>query len=472
MKRIKMTDTIKEVSVYDMALSRENRALEQSLLLKKYNLPLISFTLNIAGPIKTNTLIKKGFAMGIEAIKTTLKQYKIPIVYYSQNLLFTGSEAFVVFNGDVTFVKEKMLEIESIHPIGILFDIDVIDKNGDKIERHLLNGKERKCIICNKNAKECARNRTHTATELYSKTIELLENAIQKYNKETICSYAIQSVLYEITATPKPGLVDRNNSGSHSDMDIFTFMASAGTLYPYFLECYEIGVNTRGDDAHCTLDSLRDVGKRAELFMYRATDGINTHKGAIFTLGIVLGAVGRLYSNNQIITVDDVFEEIKQMCKHLIESDYKGIKQKNMFTKGEMLYNEYKICGVRGEAESGFSTVKNIALPILKKCFENKKSINDALCITLLYIIKSIDDTVLISRSSLQRANEVKKGIDNLLKENPYPSTELIEKLDTEFIKENLSVGGAADLLSVCYFIYLLENKLSSEHDILGDENV
>ena len=94
--------------------------------------------------------------------------------------------------------------------------------------------------------------------------------------------------------TPKPGLVDRLNCGSHRDMDMYSFLASAASLYPYFEACVKTGRETADRPAPETFAALRFPGKLAEAGMRKATGGVNTHKGAIFTLGLLCGALGRL----------------------------------------------------------------------------------------------------------------------------------------------------------------------------------
>lgn len=97
-----------------------------------------------------------------------------------------------------------------------------------------------------------------------------------------------------MTTTPKPGLVDRRNSGSHTDMDSFTFMSSAAALYPYFEACAKVGRETMDRPAPETFAALRPLGCEAEGEMLDATGGVNTHKGAVFSIGITCAALGRL----------------------------------------------------------------------------------------------------------------------------------------------------------------------------------
>ena len=98
---------------------------------------------------------------------------------------------------------------------------------------------------------------------------------------DRIARDACRALLYEVNVTPKPGLVDRNNNGSHRDMDIFTFADSACALYPYFKSCALQGLAGK-ENPQELFCSLRPLGREAEEQMKQATNGVNTHKGAIF----------------------------------------------------------------------------------------------------------------------------------------------------------------------------------------------
>lgn len=116
-----------------------------------------------------------------------------------------------------------------------------------------------------------------------------IKTAEQILNK--IASLAMESMLYEISATPKPGLVDRNNSGAHYDMNYFTFMSSAAALHDSFDKFVQIGWQYREGSIKAVLHPLRKAGKEAEFRMFSFTKGVNTHKGMIFTQGILCGCV-------------------------------------------------------------------------------------------------------------------------------------------------------------------------------------
>ena len=109
-----------------------------------------------------------------------------------------------------------------------------------------------------------------------------------------VAQQATRSLLYEVSVTPKPGLVDRLDSGAHTDMDFFTYLDSSVALTEYFRSAYLEG-STRSALAPPDLFTcLRKLGRQAERQMYAATSGVNTHKGSVFTLGLFCGGLGWL----------------------------------------------------------------------------------------------------------------------------------------------------------------------------------
>ena len=271
-----------EVQLAQMLLARENRALRQRELLERYGLPLISFTMNIAGPVKNSPLIRRGFQMGREALLGELKRSGIPPVLCEELDADTGCEGLYVVDAEAASLKRLCCAIEERGALGRLFDFDVLTPDGKKLDRPA----PRLCLICARPAKDCARSRTHSVPELQARTREILRGAVDRRDAEDAAVYAVRALLYEVAVTPKPGLIDRLNSGSHRDMDMYSFLASAASLYPYFAECVKIGRETADRPAPETFAALRCPGKLAEAGMLKATGGVNTHKGAIFTLGV------------------------------------------------------------------------------------------------------------------------------------------------------------------------------------------
>lgn len=267
---------------------------------------------------------------------------------------------------------------------------------------------------------------------------------------------AKEALLDEVMATPKPGLVDRNNNGSHKDMSVETFVRSANALEGYFYKITEYGF-----DSHCLSESevfsnARQLGIEAERDMLCATDGVNTHKGAIFSCGLVCLAVGRLYADGGNISLTSICKTVADLVNGICESDYNEARQKNNMSNGEKIFCEYGIKGSRGEAESGFLSVREYAYPFLNDCLKKGMDKNEALVRTLLNIMSKVEDTNVIKRGGLSAAQYVKERSGELI----FSSFEIIEKFDKELISKNVSAGGCADLLAVAWLIYNIEKSI------------
>ena len=445
-----------EVTLLEMLEAREQRAMRQQALRNAYGKTMVCFTMNIAGPIKNNPLIRQGYLLGKRLLRQQLMTAGIFTLHFEEVQEKTGNEAFFVLDADPLAVKAVTVEIEDHGPVGRLFDMDVLCPDGRKVDRQELGLSGRKCLICGGTAQACARSRTHTVAQLQEKTWEILTQAVNDADSADAARLATQALLYEVATTPKPGLVDRNNSGSHRDMDFFTFQASAAVLYPYFCQCVKIGRETEA--AQETFRKLRLPGKLAEGEMLQATSGVNTHKGAIFSMGILCGALGRL-EREQWSSPDRVLAECAAMTKGLVSQDYANLPPETAKTAGQKLYLQYGITGVRGQAEAGFPAVLRIGLPKLEAGLAEGKTINDSGCAALLAMLAQTIDTNMIHRGSFEIQQEIMSRLSSLLEAEPFPSKETLEKLDEEFIEKNLSPGGTADLLAMVYMLHFLKEE-------------
>lgn len=447
------------VTLAEMLDARERRVCRQQQLLSRYQMPMICFTMNIPGPIKVNPLIKKGFELGKRYLKEQFSVLKIQPEYFTEVDEPTGYEAYYLINEDVLSVKEITCSIEDGSEPGRLFDMDVLNPEGEKADRSQLGLAPRRCLICGGPAKECARSRAHTIEQLQTKTTEILTCAVEHEDASYAARLACRALLYEVCTTPKPGLVDCEGNGSHKDMNIFTFMDSASALWPYFETCTRIGRHTAASSAVKTFEQIRFAGRKAEADMFSATKGINTHKGAIFSMGILCAALGRL-PRHQWKYPDIILKECSAMTNGLVTADFAGITEENAVTAGQKLYVRHHITGVRGQMEAGLPAVRDTGLPALKQGLSQGLTIHEAGCGALLALMTAATDTNLISRSSLQIQKETVADIAKLLADQPYPDRETLRRLDRDFTDKNLSPGGSADLLAVCYLLYFLESEV------------
>ena len=281
--------------------------------------------------------------------------------------------------------------------------------------------------------------------------------------REITAQTAVKALLYEVAVTPKPGLVDLNNNGAHQDMDVFTFIDSATALIPHFMKFFDAGAAGAGtkDLPLCNIfENMRYLGMLAEDDMLAATGGINTHKGAIFSLGLICAAIGYQHAAEGKFSSERVFEICAEMTAPILTMELDNIKKERIKTFGEKLYANYVIRGIRGEAASGFQTVRKIGLPVLKAEIKKGKSINDAAVTTLLHFIASTVDTNMIKRGGLTKQNAIRNRVIQLLKSEEIPSVAL--ELDEDFIRENLSPGGSADMLTVTLMLHFMDTAIQS----------
>ena len=447
-----------EVSLLDMLDARERRVHHQQELLERYHKPLICFTMNIAGPIKDSPLIRRGFARGQQLLRQQFFRAKLSPLHTDAHCEATGCEAFYVLDADPMTIKKFTTDIEDATPLGRLFDMDVLRSDGTKVDREELSLSGRRCLICGGPAKVCSSRRIHTVAELQAKTTDILTETLDAWDAATVAQQAVRALLYEVTTTPKPGLVDRRNSGSHTDMDSFTFMSSAAALYPYFEACAKVGRETMDRPALETFAALRPLGCEAEGEMLDATNGVNTHKGAVFSIGITCAALGRL---NRAEWCDParVLQEVAAMTSGLTKQDFADITEENAVTAGQKLYVQYGITGIRGQVEAGLPVVLKHGLPVLENGLKLGYDINRAGCAALLEILVHSTDTNMIARSSRERQLAWVTRVKELLAQTPYPDEEALVELDDQFIAENLSPGGSADLLALTYLLYFFKTE-------------
>lgn len=264
---------------------------------------------------------------------------------------------------------------------------------------------------------------------------------------------ALEAMLVEVSVTPKPGLVDRKNSGAHRDMGFFTFLKSAAALRSTFDEFASAGsiASRHAVPPAKMLPALRKIGLNAEHEMFEATNGVNTHKGEIFSLGLLSACAGYL---GERMTAEGVMQMAAKVCTGLCGRDFADVAQKAELTKGERVYVEYGLTGIRGEAEAGYPCVRNAGLPALKKYLADGHNMNDAMAYTLLHIMAINFDTNIISRHNMQTLGQVFAAVRDVIARGPKLSD--IRQLDREFIAHNISPSGSADLLAVTYFLYSL----------------
>ena len=441
----------REVTISEILDARESRARLQEDFIAKYGETVVSFTMNIAGPVKNTPLIERAFRVGLSELLTRLPEDKIIAKKYVSRP--TGCEAMLSVALSADAVKEICVSIEESSRLGRLFDMDVIDPSGKKLDRM----HERSCIVCGSVGRACASRRIHSAQEVFAVTTEIIREHFVKSDSQCIGRIAAECLIKEVRTTPKPGLVDLRNNGSHTDMDVDLFVKSACALEPYFAECVKIGVESAHLSPDETFSFLRKRGIEAEREMYAATNGVNTHKGVIYSIGVILGALGRLWHADR--PIEDVYEILSEASELVKESVKSDLSLASGATAGERLYRELGLKGIRGEAASGFSSVVNRSLPVYKEATAKGYSSNDAGVLALINLISMVEDSNIYRRGGVSGAKLAKEYASRML--GGELDLEMIKQMDDDFIAVGISPGGSADLLAVTYLIFELEKLIN-----------
>ena len=267
---------------------------------------------------------------------------------------------------------------------------------------------------------------------------------------------AYLSLIKEVELTPKPGLVDKNNNGSHKDMNIDTFYDSSKAIKPFIRIFYECGKRALHVEPKILFQKLRKIGKKCEKEMFLVTKGVNTHKGIIFSFAVIVGAIGRLKSKYKNISFEQLQNEIREICKDLIRNDLQNCNKYKM-SSGERLYKETRQAGIRDEAENGYPMIFDQSLPFYLKQKELYTE-ETALKLTLLFIMSRAIDSNIFARGGLESMEFVRLKSKKILEQGDIKNLDKeLLRLDKEMISKNLTAGGSADLLCLTWFLSMVD---------------
>ena len=251
---------------------------------------------------------------------------------------------------------------------------------------------------------------------------------------------AVNALKQELDLTPKPGLVDTHDNGSHSDMDYAIMLKSINALRSYFAQLAVISFS----DCLPEASQLQNMGIDAEKKMLAATGGINTHRGALFSMGLAVVAACHILATGCSSNFLD------QWCKIVasIASQMPGSDNSH----GNSVKAQHNVAGALDIARTGYSEMANKWLKYYcDNC--NDEHIKHK---TLLLIMCSLDDTNVIHRAGFEMAQQVKQEAAHLLENF---SIEGLEQMNQSFIARNISPGGAADMLSLTLFLSTLTKQ-------------
>lgn len=270
-----------------------------------------------------------------------------------------------------------------------------------------------------------------------------------------IAHLATRALHAELDTTPKPGLVDKDNSGAHRDMDHALMSRSIRAIHPYFVRLALLGFT----DDMPSHDDIVKTGIEAERAMFEATNGVNTYKGALFSMGLaVVAAAGKAWQGSS-ITPQTLSAAISKLA--FAFPDTKGTHGSKAKQTAASETATFK--GALDNAREGYPMLFNDWLPFYANLSKNGEP--HALHLTLLRIMCDLDDTNIVYRTSLAMMKQVKEESRSVLSRwsgatHGTPQADAATNLDTilgdmnrSFVQRNISPGGSADMLSLVVFI-------------------
>lgn len=266
-----------------------------------------------------------------------------------------------------------------------------------------------------------------------------------------IALLAVRSLHRELALYPKPGLVSLIDNGAHRDMDAATFVRSLFSLRGYFAAIAAAGMCAAG------FAELQRLGLAAEARMLRATCGINTHRGAIFTLGILAAAAGHALAHN--IAPSD--QNLRAIVLANWSRELRAIALAGTLpSHGQLMAARHGVAGARGEALQGFPSVFETALPGLRSALARGADTEHALLHAFFLLLAVTTDTNVLFRGGAEGLQFIQMQAAEFLERGSVFAAGWqahAQALHRRCSERNLSPGGCADLLSAAWFVHLLQ---------------
>ena len=431
------------VALDDILAARDARVARQQAMLAQGGV-LLSLTLVAPGAVKRSPLLDAIFAAALAALRPLVDDARARIEAVDDS----GHHALYLRDGEARDWKTRMLALENRAPLSRLWDIDIIDRDGVAVSRRDLGLPPRRCLICDDDAKTCARERRHDIAALQA---DIARRYRLHQQAQSIADTMRQALITEATLTPKAGLVDAAHNGGHHDMNLALFLRSADAIAPYLGDCAATGMTFAGHPASpAILAAIRPIGLAAEAAMRAATGGVNTHKGAIFAFGLTAAALGKRLAEQHAATLADVQADVRALCAEILAE----LRQGDCDSAGKRGYARHGISGARGEAASGFATVSAHALPLYQQELAADGNERRALLAALVALYAANDDSTTLARVGLDGLRAHQHWARTLLADRATLADEArlsdaIAAYARNCAAKRLSAGGSADLLAL-----------------------
>jgi triphosphoribosyl-dephospho-CoA synthase len=264
-----------------------------------------------------------------------------------------------------------------------------------------------------------------------------------------VADLAVHALLEEAELTPKPALVDRRGGGAHDDMDLGMLFSSAYALRPTFRD---LATRAYGCTPSRRLrEELAAIGRRGETTMFAITGGVNTHRGAIWALGLLTAAAAMAPAGAPPADIAAFAGRVASFPDHCAPTEV---------SHGSLVTRRYGVAGARGEARRGFPNVVGIALPVLRATREAGQPERLARLDALVALIAHVDDTCLLHRGGRPALRDAQAGARAVIAVGgnaTLAGRRAVRSLEMTLLRHNASPGGSADLLAAALFLDALD---------------
>ena len=287
----------------------------------------------------------------------------------------------------------------------------------------------------------------------------LISTQLQPSLAERLADLAVQALIDEADLSPKPGLVDRRGSGAHSDLHLGLMHASAQSLWPAFAAMAD-AAQRLAEVGQPLRETLGQLGREGEAEMLRVTRGVNTHRGAIWALGLLSAAamLNNGESARSIVATAAVLAGLEDPAA-----------PHNPDSHGARVCRTYGVLGAREQAQLGFPAVMEQGLPQLLASRRDGAGEQNARLDALLAIMSTLSDTCVLHRAGLEGLIRMQAGARAVLEAGGAASLagrRQLRELDRDMLALNASPGGAADLLAATLFL----DRLTSASAPIGSK--
>jgi triphosphoribosyl-dephospho-CoA synthase len=341
--------------------------------------------------------------------------------------------------------KRAALVIEADTPSARLLDVDVYRPDGSPVDRASLELPPRFCLVCAEPARECILLRRHSDPELVERVDLLLRPFVPSPRRilpELLAIHLRMGVLCELDLTPKPGLVDREDNGSHLDLSYARMRASAELLTLYFDEILSCHRRER------PFVEFVQAGINAEKRMMREVQS-NAHRGFIFLSGLVLMAACQCGGQVHLL---------RQKISEIARGFFGHFGSLDSFGAG--IRNSHGLGGIRAEAEQGLPAIFEHGWPKYREALEASWDPNHASFYLMAVLMQRVEDTTAIHRCGLEGLSRLRRDgarLQRLLEQQRAPEP-MLTTLNQEYRRSGLTMGGVADCMALTFALHKTAN--------------